>query len=380
MKITSYEVLGKLPDLFTLDDGRPVRSLDDWRERRGELYRTAVELQYGEIPPAPEFLELDPLCLPNTPGRMNIWRITTGTRAHPVSFTMYAHVPKGKGPYPVVIDGDLCYACMQDPVISDKFAERGIMLVKFNRDEIVPDIRSPKRTGNLYETYADRNFGALAAWAWGYSRVLDALESLGIADMSCVTFTGLSRGGKAALLAGVLDERATIVNPEATCAGSGSCYRIHMKALTEDGRELRSETLKDIVNAFPDWFGPGMKAYEDDEASLPFDSHSLKALLAPRVFFDSQAESDIWSGPVNTYQTSIAALEVWKMYGKPENVLWYWRSGGHAHTPEDFDMLIEVIERERNGTPLKSEKFMRLPFEAPEPIFDWKAPFYRDAD
>ena len=116
-----------------------------------------------------------------------------------------------------------------------------------------------------------------------------------------------------------------------------------------------------------------MKAYEDDEASLPFDAHSLKALLAPRVFFDSQAESDIWSGPVNTYQTSIAAREAWKLYGKPENVLWYWRSGGHDQTPEDFDMLINVIEHERSGVPL-SDKFMRLPFDPPEPIYDWCAP------
>ncbi len=373
MKITSYEVLGRLPDPFTFDDGRPVTTLSDWRERRTELYRTAVELQYGEIPPTPDFLDIAPLCVPPAPGRMNIWRITTGTREHPVSFTIYAHRPAGNAPYPVVIDGDLCYGCMQDPAIAKMFLDQGIMLVTFNRCEIVPDIRNPSRVGNLYETYADRSFGALAAWAWGYSRVLDALIELGLVNLSCVAFTGLSRGGKAALLAGALDERATIVNPEATCAGSGSCYRIHMSALTEDGRELRSETLKDIVNNFPDWFGSGLKAYEDDEASLPFDSHFLKALVAPRVLFDSEAESDIWAGPVNTYQTDVAAREVWKMYGKPENVLWYWRSGGHAHLPEDFEMLIQVMNRERYGTAL-CEKFGKVPFEVPEPIWDWRCP------
>ncbi|MBE6551874.1 MAG: hypothetical protein E7665_07050 [Ruminococcaceae bacterium] len=375
MKITSYEVLGKLPDLFTFDNGEKVKTLEDWEKRRKEIYKTAVELQYGEIPPKPEFLEIDPLASVSDE-RIRIFRIRTGTRKCPVAFTVYAHVPVGKGPFPAVIDGDLCYTCMQTPEISKKFTDHGIMLLKFNRCEIVPDTRDPKRTNNLYETYSDIQFGAIAAWAWGYSRVVDALEILGLADMSSITFTGLSRGGKTAMLAGVLDERASIVNPEATCAGSCSCYRIHMKALREDGSEGRSETLKDIINNFPDWFGPGMKAYEDDEASLPFDSHSLKALIAPRVFFDSQAESDIWSGPVNTYQTSLAALEVWKMYGKAENVLWYWRKGGHDHKPEDFDMLIEVIERETLGTPLKSEKFMKLPFDPPEPIFDWKAPFY----
>lgn len=373
MKITSYEVLGKLPDLFTFEDGSKVTSVEEWEKRREELYKPVVELQYGEVPPKPEFLEITPLTQPNITGRMNIWRLTTGTREHPISFSMYAHKPEGDGPWPVVIDGDMCYSCMQDPGIAQQFLDKGIMLVKFNRTEIVPDLRNPSRVGNLYGTYPERNFGALAAWAWGYSRVLDALVELGLVDLSCVAFTGLSRGGKAAMLAGVLDERATIVNPEATCAGASSCYRIHMKALTEDGQELRSETLKDIINAFPDWFNPELKAYEDDEASLPFDAHSMKALIAPRVFFDCQAKSDIWAGPVNTYQTSIAAREVWKLYGKPENILWYWRSGTHDHLPEDFDMLIQVIQNQRFGTPL-CDKFMKIPFEVPEPIYDWKCP------
>lgn len=374
MKITKYETLGKLPDPFLFDDGRRVRTAADWKERRKELYGPCVELQYGGMPPEPEFLEVDPLCVPNTVGRMNIWRIWTGTRELPVSWTIYAHKPAGEGPWPVVIDGDLCYGCMQDPGIAEQFTSRGIMLVKFNRDEIVPDTRNPKRTDNLYGTYPDGKFGALAAWAWGFSRTLDALFKLGIADPSSVTFTGLSRGGKAALLAGAVDERATIVCPEATCAGSASCYRIHMEAETTDGRILRSETLKDIVNAFPDWFGPDLKAYEDDEASLPFDSHMLKAMVAPRVLFDCQAEDDIWAGPVNSWMTDIAAREVWKLWGKEDNVLWYWRKGGHAHLPEDFDMLIQVIEREQLGTPLSSEKFMKTPFDEPEPLFDWRCP------
>ncbi|MBR5680730.1 MAG: hypothetical protein IKX19_08750 [Clostridia bacterium] len=374
MKITKYEVLGKLPDPFTFADGRKVRNTADWEERRRELYGPVIELQYGGMPPEPEFLEIDPLCVPNAVGRMNIWRIRTGTRANPVSWTIYAHRPAGEGPWPAVIDGDLCYGCMQDPRTAEQFRKMGIMLVTFNRDEIVPDTRNPVRTGNLYGTYPEIPFSALSAWAWGFSRTLDALEKLGIVDLSCVTFTGLSRGGKAALLAGALDERATIVCPEATCAGSGSCYRIHMEAETSDSRIARSETLKDIVNAFPDWFGPDLKRYEDDEAALPFDSHMLKAMVAPRVLFDCEAEDDIWAGPVNAWMTDLAAREVWKLYGKEENVLWYWRAGGHAHLPEDFDMLIQVIERERHGTPLRSEKFMKTPFKEPEPIFDWRCP------
>ncbi|MCR4905160.1 MAG: hypothetical protein K6A33_03685 [Clostridiales bacterium] len=374
MKILTYETLGKLPDPFLFAVGRRVKTAADWEERKKELWDPVVGLQYGGMPPEPEFLDIEPLSVPDTPGRMNIWRIRTGTRAHPVAWTIYAHRPAGQAPWPVVIDGDLCYACMQDPRTAEQFREHGIMLVTFNRDEIVPDTRNPRRTGNLYETYPDLSFGALSAWAWGFHRTLDAVLTLGIADPSSVTFTGLSRGGKAALLAGATDPRATIVCPEATCAGSGSCYRIHLTAETSDGRTARSETLKDIVNAFPDWFGPGLKAYEDDEAALPFDSHFLKAMVAPRVLFDCEAEDDIWAGPVNSWMTDIAAREVWKLFGKEDNVLWYWRKGGHAHLPEDFAMLIEVIEREKDGTPLKSEKFMKTPFPEPEPLFDWRCP------
>ena len=374
MDILQYETLGTLPDPFLFEDGTRVRTVEDWQLKRRELIKPVIELQYGGMPPEPSFLECDPLCVPDRPGRMNIWRIRTGTRENPVSWTIYAHRPEGQGPWPVVIDGDLCYGCMQDPGIAERFTRNGIMLVTFNRDEIVPDMRNPRRTGNLYGTYPEMRFGALAAWAWGFSRTLDALLSLGIADSSCVTFTGLSRGGKAALLAGALDERAAIVCPEGTCAGSGSCYRIHMSALISDGTVERSETLKDVVNAFPDWFGPDLKAYEDNEASLPFDSHMLKAMVAPRILFDCQAEDDIWSGPINSWMTDIAAREVWRLFGKEDHILWYWRKGRHGHLPEDFDMLLEVIQWKRDGIPLRSEKFRKTPFVPPEPIFTWRCP------
>ena len=76
---------------------------------------------------------------------------------------------------------------------------------------------------------------------------------------------------------------------------------------------------------------------------------------------------------MNTWMTAEAAREAWKFLGKPENVLWYWRSGVHAQTPEDFEMLIRVIEREYRGKPL-GDGFMNTPFEIPELIYDWKCP------
>ncbi|MBP5767388.1 MAG: hypothetical protein J6X47_10455, partial [Clostridia bacterium] len=59
LNIESYEVVGKLPDPFLFDDGTRVKDVSEWPRRRAEMFRTAVELQYGTLPPEPEFLEVE---------------------------------------------------------------------------------------------------------------------------------------------------------------------------------------------------------------------------------------------------------------------------------------------------------------------------------
>jgi len=375
MDITEYKVLGKLPDLFTFEDGRKVESIADWRERRKEIYKSAVDLQYGGMPPEPEFVEVLPLYLSRVPYSLSGYRVTTGTRAHPVSFTMYVHHPKNaEGEHPTIIDGDQCWHKFYDQEILRAIADHDYLYVTFDRTELACDVRGLGRTGPLYDCYPDSTFGATAAWAWGYSRCVDALEKLGdFTDMKHIAFTGLSRGGKTALLAGAVDERAFLVNPEATCAGGGACYRIHMKAINDRGEEARSETLNDIYHMFPEWFGKGMEEYLTCEEKLPFDCHSLKALVAPRILFDSEAASDMWANPLGAYQSSVASQEVWKMYGNPQDNLWYYRDGYHNQTIEDYNMLLNLMDHAIYGKAL-SMKFYQIPFEAPEKIYDWEAP------
>lgn len=370
LKVTHYEVLDKLPNPFRFFDGSRVETREDWEKRRKELIETAVELQYGSVLPEPEFLEVEQLS-DHGPGALSNYRIITGTRAQPVSFIMMAHRPNAQGKLPAVIDGDMCWNTVQNPEITGMFHTRGILFVKFNRLEIAPDMRGLPRNSALHKAYPDGNFTTTMAWAWGYSRCVDALIKLGIVDEKHIAFTGLSRGGKAALLAGAIDERAWLVNPEAPCAG-GSCYRLKMKAITQDNEEVRSEELEDIVTAFPDWFTDEMQAYKGRVPELPFDEHELKALVAPRILFDSEAKSDIWASPLGSYQTDIAAREVYRFLGAEENILWYWREGYHSQTAEDFGMLLNLMEHKLKGEKL-SERFFKLPFDTPEPMFDWSA-------
>ena len=59
--------------------------------------------------------------------------------------------------------------------------------------------------------YSDHDWGTLAVWAWGATRVVDYLESRDDVVMSHLGIAGHSRGGKMALLAGALDERFQLV-------------------------------------------------------------------------------------------------------------------------------------------------------------------------
>jgi hypothetical protein len=146
-----------------------------------------------------------------------------------------------------------------------------------------------------------------------------------------------------------------------------------MKAIKENGTEFRSETLADINKNFPFWFGPDLGDYKEREAELPFDAHFTKAMVAPRTLLVAEAASDIWTNPIGSWMTTQAVKEVYRLYGKEENLFWYFRHGEHCHKPEDLRMLVSVIRHQRYGEPL-DDGFFSTPFEEPELIYYWKCP------
>lgn len=397
LEITKYELVDKLPNPFIFCDGTEVKTKEDWQRRREEIFETAVTMHYGTMPPEPEFLEVEPYCF-GGPGKPNCYRIITGTKESPVVFTMTVFKAETKEKAPAVICGDHCFGYVYDREYIRTFIDKEIHLVMFNRTEIAPDIAQYNQRdmipgtyeseaaktiyeevitkncgGQLKKAYPEYTFGAVGAWAWGYSRCVDALEKLGFTDMNLIAFTGHSRGGKAAALAGVLDERAAIVNPNATCQGAYGSYRINIEAKAEDGSIEASEPLSNIFHHFPTWLGPEMKEYIGREAELPFDSHYLKALVAPRILFVSEAANDILANPVGSYQTTEAAAEVFKFLDCEENLLWYFRKGVHWHKVEDVAQLVNIIKHVQTGEPL-NDRFFKLPFKKMEPAYDWKCP------
>lgn len=402
IKITDYNLKGKLPNPFVFDDGTELTNPKDWQKRRREIYKTAIELQYGTMPPEPEFLRVEPIYLAGL-GKLNTFRIITGKKNYPVSFTMTVFRPKKEGKFPAVVYGDMCFHLAYDKDWVSIITDKDINLVAFNRTELFPDIarynleeamvgkdcnlykmgkdmvesfEKGDRVGQLAEAYPEYTFGAIGAWAWGYSRCVDALELLDFVDMDCIAFTGHSRGGKATMLAGALDERAHIVNPNEACAGGCSCYRLQISAICEDGVTRTSEPISNIFHHFPMWMSKELRPYIDNEENLPFDAHYLKAMVAPRILFVSEAASDIMSNPVGSWQTTMGAKEVYKFLDCEENLLWYYRKGGHGQPIEDIEQLVNVIMHYKKGEKLNN-KYFKTPFIKPQLAFDWRADDYK---
>lgn len=141
---------------------------------------------------------------------------------------------------------------------------------------------------------------------------------------------------------------------------------------TGDGGEKVSETIT-IAKRFPHWFNSELEKYINKEAELPFDSHYLKALIAPRVYVQTEAGSDIWANPVGAWQTTMAATEVYKFLDAEDHIFWHYRNGYHDQTVRDVDMLVNVILHIYKGEKL-DDAFFQTPFQKPEFMFDWRCP------
>jgi len=190
----------------------------------------------------------------------------------------------------------------------DTILARGYALATAYYGDIEPDHINGWRTGIrsvLGDTAKADNWGAVGAWAWGMSRMLDYLETDSLVDAKRVIAIGHSRIGKAALWASAQDLRfaATIANE----AGEGGASL---------ARRTYGETVGRINTAFPHWFAPNYKNYNDDVHALPVDQHILMSLLAPRPLYVASAEEDRWSDPRGEFLSAKAAEPVYALYNK----------------------------------------------------------------
>ncbi|MBE34821.1 MAG: hypothetical protein CMI16_04580 [Opitutaceae bacterium] len=356
----------ELPNPFLFNDGSALTRVEDWRKRRREILDLIVDLEYGGMPPVPtathgELLHSHVQRKHNGSLFQTI-RVTSQSET-PFPFILQLTIPPGEGPFPIVINGDACWNFVTPEVIAEAL-KRNYIIAQFNRMELAPDVYNSERTSGLYPIYPDHSFGALSAWAWGYHRCVDVLEQMDCVDASQIAISGHSRGGKTVLLAGATDERIALTNPNNSGAGGAGCYRVQ-------GPE--SETLADLIRAIPYWFGPELKSYVGRENELPFDQHFLKALLAPRALLTTEALGDHWCNLPGTWQTHLAAQEVYRFLGAEQNIGIVFREGGHEHNLTDWRVMFDFADSQFRGTKATNQ-LDQNPFLEMKRSYSWRAP------
>ncbi|HSI34327.1 MAG TPA: hypothetical protein VK986_12120, partial [Tepidisphaeraceae bacterium] len=136
----------ELPDPFKFNDGSRVKSKDDWERRRAEILEIVQAYEYGHLPPDPKNTRAFELVsggvkrIENA-GQHKQYRVVCGPEKQPVQFLLDVTVPKGKGPFPVILRGDWGWHATPDEITTE-VVKRGYVMVDFNRVEIAPDNKS----------------------------------------------------------------------------------------------------------------------------------------------------------------------------------------------------------------------------------------------
>ena len=338
-----------LPDVLTMRDGTRVTSPQGWRDRRAELVALFQHYEYGHLPPAGETSGV--LLLQHSVRTLGVphrqYMLTnTGPAGQKTSFVLDLLLPAtfnsastrsatqpAPQKVPIILRGDWSWHKTPDDITKTILA-RGYALAEFNRVELAPD-NAARGAGRLQQAYPEGDFGAVAAWAWGYHRCVDFLLTLPEIDAAKIAVTGHSRGGKTALLAGALDERVALTNANGSGCGGTAPFRTDAP---------KSERLADILEKFPFWFSTNLPPFIGKESRLPFDQHALKALCAPRAVLDTEGLEDHWANPTGARVTHDAAKPVFELHGAADKLAIHYRPGPHRHDPEDWAALLDFAD------------------------------------
>jgi len=209
-----------------------------------------------------------------------------------------------------------------DPPATEQLIAAGWGFASLRPTSVQADNGAGLRSGiiglaNLGQPREPDDWGALRAWAWGASRGLDWLETQSSVDAKRVGIEGVSRYGKAALIAMAFDARFAVVLVGSSGEGGAKLHRRNfgeaVENLTAAGEYhwMAGNFLK--YGAADATFG------SMDAGDLPVDAHELIALCAPRPVFVSYGVPEkgdaLWLDQQGSFMAAVAAQPVFRLLG-----------------------------------------------------------------
>ncbi len=382
-----------LPDPLKLNNGKKVTSKDVWmKKRRPEILEMYKEYQFGQAPsnipePAYDVFDKGTLAYNETVIRKQV-RIFFSKASQDHYMDVLIYLPKdAEGPVPVMqmINFTANSAMVDDPGVRQgtiwnreleqkepapeksrfgsfdikPFTDQGIGIAMVYYGDISPDFDGGAQYGvqALFKKDGIENrnpdeWGAIASWSWGLSRIMDYFETDDQVDANRVALFGISRLGKTVLWTGARDDRFAMVI--ASCSGQGGA------ALN---RRNYGEAIAHITapSRYDYQFAVNYQKFGEDPNKLPFDSHMLISLMAPRSLLLQTGDEDLWSDPKGEFLAAVAAEPVYELFGEKgletdqmpsadealiDNPLgYYMHEGGHGTVPSDYEVILEFIQK-----------------------------------
>lgn len=405
----------ELPDIMVMNDGTKVTNARQWEKRRQEMKRILAYYAVGQMPPAPGNVKgtvLKSETVLDGAVQYRLVHLTFGP-AEKLALDIGIFTPAQGGPFPaIILQGGIPpggtalprlpsgpnqgrgedvlvivgpgpsapvapvadtagstastrpfpQATAQSMALqrADVF-RRGYALVIFNANDCAEDttLRNPDgtwtfRNTRFFPAYPGYDWGILAGWAWGASRVADYLGKDPAIDKTKLIVTGASRNGKSSMIAAAFDERL-MGAPVVTGGGGIGAYRFT--------GPRRSETLDIMEKKYPNWFSPNLHEFWGQREKLPFDEHWFLALAAPRPFIALEGDTDTISLPDAVRQSILGAQPAYALFGAKERLGVNYAKHGHAFTAEDWTAMMDFFDKNLLGKRI-DRTFDRFPTEA----------------
>lgn len=340
-----------LPDALTMADGTAVTTEEQFEARRAEILALFEEHVYGYMPKdgyltSFEILEEHSILEGTAIRRQIKITVTTARGSSDALMLLYIPVLEEGALAPVVIglnfNGN--HTVLNDENIIPSFAtdtedgtwtekigtaeerwnirnclERGYAVATIYANDFAPD-NSKSYSSRVISLFAEPEFKAVGAWAFGLSRGVDYLIKDTDIDASRIAVVGHSRLGKAATWAGANDQRIGLVISNDS-GNSGASL----------SRGNQGETVKSINAVFPHWFCSKYAEYGKNENALPVDQNLLLASIAPRKVYVACAQGDLWADPQGAWNSLMHATNAFSLYGL--DVIPYSESQPAVDTP-----------------------------------------------
>lgn len=365
-----------LPSLLEFRDGSQVETGSDWQERRSEIVELFDREMFGRVPENVPSITWKVISVKDTlegdmPVKVKELAGRVDNSSYPdidvnIDFTLVtpADTPTS---VPVIIEygwnlpAGFSFPNSGDgPSWKEQLVENGWGYGILVPTSYQADNGAGLREGIIGLTNKGQHrkpddWGALRAWAWGASRTIDYLETDEDVDHERVGIEGLSRYGKAAVVAMAYEPRISIGFIGSSGAGGTKILR----------RNFGEQVENLASSAEYHWFAGNFIKYAGPKTvhDLPVDAHMLVALCAPRPVFISSGAPDVegtWVDAKGMFLGGAHASPVYELLEKEGlgmmefppvgtnlaegDIAWRQHSGGHTTGP-NWPYFIDFASR-----------------------------------